>query len=208
MAIGAIREVRFQEGGAIISELVELDPPRAIQWEEIESSSKKVRMVGSGSTKPTFRMRFRDVGDSTQVILDYNFHRVQVPGACCGFAERRQFPGSFTRELLHALPKLWADDMASRGYTAAARVHFGEVPVIMDSSRAVPTSSPSPAAPSAPVVRQQTPPKSHSGFVVSFVIPYVRESVFAELIKFDKPLAADRGIREAQGIRTSKPKVS
>jgi len=174
LKIGSIREARFMEGGVIISELVELEAPHRIVWEEIESTVKKVRMVGNGATKPTFGVEFMDQGADTLITLTYNFHRVETPGACCGTSRSKSFPASITNNLADTLKKVWSVDMAARGVTGGGGGGGGGG----GSSVAVSSAS-----------------KLGGGFDVSFKLPFRRQDVYTELVKFDAPLAADKDVK-------------
>ena len=67
LSIGCRREANFSEGGRILSELVELELDTKIMWEELESTVKKIRMIGKGGKKPTFCTSLKDNAQGTEV---------------------------------------------------------------------------------------------------------------------------------------------
>ena len=85
--LGCIRDVHFlPSGGRVLAQLVELDHPRMIQWEEIESSGTQLRMLGTISARPTYMVQLEEHPAGTEVTLTYNFHRVEETISCFGLA--------------------------------------------------------------------------------------------------------------------------
>ena len=139
---GAIREVKFNaDNGMIIAEVSNMEEGRLIAWEvwacmilvsacqlrdhccaiklsflqEIESTVKKIRMVGQGQIKPSLTSEFRDDSSGgTQVILTYNFHRVMTPGSCCGNSLSKSFPKNVTDNFEKTLLQVMMNSHNSR----------------------------------------------------------------------------------------------
>lgn len=63
-------------------------------------------MVGTGSAKPTCQIKFEDNGESTTVVLHYNFHRIQSSTLCCGPWLSKEFPQSVSSVLAETMRKV------------------------------------------------------------------------------------------------------
>jgi hypothetical protein len=184
---------------------------------------ERVRTVGNGATKPTFGVEFMDQGADTLITLTYNFHRVETPGACCGTSRSKSFPASITNNLADTLKKVRApppQPRSSGGWRRAAssspclylplppfshsssvsssnRVHLvrWQVWSVDMAARGVTGGGGGGGGGGGSSVAVSSASKLGGGFDVSFKLPFRRQDVYTELVKFDAPLAADKDVK-------------
>ena len=118
LAVGCIRETRyFDEGDRsfTISELVALEQDRRIVWDQLESTTKQIRMVGLGTNCPSLVMSLEDTASGgTKLTLTYTFHRVLTPARYCGWNSHEQMPTHIAELMSASIESAWAEDMTAR----------------------------------------------------------------------------------------------
>ena len=117
LSIGCVREARFVDegpGSATMSELVALEQDKLVGWDQLQSTSKRIRLVGLGPTCPSLFIALDDTPTGgARVTMTYTFHRVQTPG-CCGMQSHAQMPKRIAQQMNSSLHRKWDADMRAR----------------------------------------------------------------------------------------------
>lgn len=117
LAVGSIREARFlNDGTTATSELVALVEGQLITWLELDSTLRQLRMIGSGSSQPTFSIALADSESGCTVSIRYAFHRVATPHPLCGTTISTAFPEQVASRMPTRLRDSWTAGMLDRGY--------------------------------------------------------------------------------------------
>ena len=120
LEIGCVRHVAFLDEGAdskTSSELVRMEQDKLVEWDQVISTTKQLRMVGNDSTPPSLVVTLADgPRGGTTVTLLYTFETVETP-ALFGKTQSETMPEAVANQLTTQLASKWAQDMRGRGYT-------------------------------------------------------------------------------------------
>ncbi|KAL1499034.1 hypothetical protein AB1Y20_013550 [Prymnesium parvum] len=165
MQVGCVRESIFLEEGQTktVSELVRMEEDELLEWEQIESTTKALKLVSTSKAKPSITIKLTDgeAGNTTVTFL-YQFDEVHV-ASFWGKKTTQFFPEETAKVLTTYMKRRWAEDLLQRGYHESSRTE------------------------SAPRKAESTVLKE---LQVEFGLPFNRSDVFNELAKFGRPLGA------------------